>query len=215
MAHVEQFQNEAPLVTQRTGLLATSSNALSRVREAIDQPGFRRAFPTLLATLTAVAAIILYLGMQKADMTTLYGSLSENEKSQVLNSLKNMGIAVQLDPATGEILVPTDVYHQARISLASQGLPGFGGDGVNNLDNLPLGISRSVEGVRLSHVQEVEVAKSITEIRNVKDARVNLALHEESVFVRDQTPTTASVIVNLKTCRSWDNTQVLEITSLV
>ena len=39
MANVEQFQNEAPLVTQRTGLLATSSNALARVREALDQPG--------------------------------------------------------------------------------------------------------------------------------------------------------------------------------
>ena len=46
MANVEQFQNEAPLVTQRTGILATSSNALARIREAIDQPGFRRAFPT-------------------------------------------------------------------------------------------------------------------------------------------------------------------------
>ena len=215
MANVEQFQNEAPLVTQRTGLLATSSNALSRVREAIDQPGFRRAFPTLLATLTAVAAIILYLGMQKADMTTLYGSLSENEKSQVLSSLKNMGIAVQLDPATGEILVPTDVYHQARISLAAQGLPEFGGDGVNNLDNLPLGISRSVEGVRLRQVQEVELAKSITEISNVKAARVHLALPEKSVFVRDQTPPTASVFVNLKNGRNLDKTQVLAITNLV
>ena len=215
MANVEQFQNEAPLVTQRTGLLATSSNALSRVREAIDQPGFRRAFPTLLATLTAVAAIVLYLGMQKADMTTLYSSLSENEKSQVLNSLRNMGVDVQLDPATGEILVPTDVYHQARISLAAQGLPDFGGDGVNNLDNLPLGISRSVEGVRLRQVQEVELAKSVTEISSVKAARVHLALPEKSVFVRDQTPPTASVFVNLQNGHKLDKTQVLAITNLI
>ena len=215
MANVEQFQNEAPLVTQRTGLLATSSNALSRVREAIDQPGFRRAFPTLLATLTAVAAIVLYLGMQKADMTTLYSSLSENEKSQVLNSLRNMGVDVQLDPATGEILVPTDVYHQARISLAAQGLPDFGGDGSNNLDNLPLGISRSVEGVRLRQVQEVELAKSVTEISSVKAARVHLALPEKSVFVRDQTPPTASVFVNLQNGHKLDKTQVLAITNLI
>ena len=215
MANVEQFQNEAPLVTQRTGLLATSSNALSRVREAIDQPGFRRAFPTLLATLTAVAAIVLYLGMQKAEMTTLYSSLSENEKSQVLNSLRNMGVDVQLDPATGEILVPTDVYHQARISLAAQGLPDFGGDGANNLDNLPLGISRSVEGVRLRQVQEVELAKSVTEISSVKAARVHLALPEKSVFVRDQTPPTASVFVNLQNGHKLDKTQVLAITNLI
>ena len=215
MANVEQFQNEAPLVTQRTGLLATSSNALARVREAIDQPGFRRAFPTLLATLTAVAAIVLYIGMQKPEMTTLYSSLSENEKSRVLNALKNMGVEVQLDPATGEILVPADEYHQSRISLAAQGLPEFAGDDASNLENLPLGISRSVEGVRLRQVQESELAKSITEISSVKAARVHLALPEKSVFVRDQTPPTASVFVSLKNGRKLDKTQVLAITNLV
>ena len=215
MANVEQFQNEAPLVTQSNGILATSSNALARVREAIDQPGFRRAFPTLLASLTAVAAIILYWGMQKPEMTTLYSSLSETEKSQVLNSLKNMGVDVQLDPATGEILVPADVYHQSRISLAAQGLPEFSGSDINNLDNLPLGISRSVEGVRLRQVQESELAKSITEISSVKAARVHLALPEKSVFVRDQTPPTASVFINLKNGRKLDKTQVLAITNLV
>ena len=215
MANVEQFENEAPLVTQRTGILATSSNAIARVREAIDQPGFRRAFPTLLATLTAVAAIVLYWGMQKADMTTLYSSLSESEKSRVLNSLKNMGVDVQLDPATGEILVPADEYHQSRISLAAQGLPEFAGSEMSNLDNLPLGISRSVEGVRLRQVQEAELAKSITEISSVKASRVHLALPEKSVFVRDQTPPTASVFVNLKNGRKLDKTQILAITNLV
>ena len=215
MANVEQFQNEAPLVTQRTGILATSSNAVARIREAIDQPGFRRAFPTLLASLTAVAAIVLYWGMQKPDMTTLYSSLSESEKSRVLNSLKNMGVDVQLDPATGEILVPADEYHQSRISLAAQGLPEFSGSEMNNLDNLPLGISRSVEGVRLRQVQEAELAKSITEISSVKASRVHLALPEKSVFVRDQTPPTASVFVNLKNGRKLDKTQILAITNLV
>ena len=215
MANVEQFENEAPLVTQRTGLLATSNNAIARIREAIDQPGFRRAFPTLLASLTAVAAIVLYWGMQKADMTTLYSSLSESEKSRVLSSLKNMGVDVQLDPATGEILVPTNEYHQSRISLAAQGLPEFAGSEMSNLDNLPLGISRSVEGVRLRQVQEVELAKSITEISSVKASRVHLALPEKSVFVRDQTPPTASVFVNLKNGRKLDKTQILAITNLV
>ena len=215
MANVEQYQNEPQVVAQSTGLMATSSNAVARIREAIDQPGFRRAFPTLLASLTAVAAIVLYWGMQKPEMTTLYSSLSESEKSRVLSSLRNMGVDVELDPATGEILVPTDEYHQSRISLASQGLPEFSGGELNNLDNLPLGISRSVEGVRLRQVQETELAKSITEISSVKAARVHLALPEKSVFVRDQTPPTASVFVNLKNGRNLDKTQILAITNLV
>ena len=41
-----------------------------------------------------------------------------------------MGIEIQLDPVTGDLLVPADLYHQARISLASQGLPEFSGAGL-------------------------------------------------------------------------------------
>ena len=215
MANVDQFETDTAIVEQRSGLMAAPSAAIAKIRETIDQPGFRRAFPTLLASLTAVAAVILYISMQKPEMTTLYSSVSESEKSRIIDSLKNLGVDVQLDPVTGQILVPADVYHQARISLAAQGLPEFGGDGFDSIDNLPLGISRSVEGVKLRQAQEAELAKSITEISNIQSARVHLALPEKSVFVRDQTPPTASVFVSLKNGRKLDQTQVLAITNLV
>ena len=60
-------------------------------------------------------------------MTTLYSSVSESEKSKIIASLQNMGIEIQVDPVTGDLLVPASVYHQARISLAAQGLPEFSG----------------------------------------------------------------------------------------
>ena len=215
MANVDQFEAENALTTERTRFLAAPTQALSKVREALDQPGFRRAFPTILASLTAIAAVILYVSMQQPTMTTLYSSVSESEKSKIIDSLKNMGIEVQLDPATGEILVPGNVYHQARISLAAQGLPEYSGGGFDTLDNMPLGISRSVEGVKLRQAQEAELSKSITEISSIKSARVHLALPEKSVFVRDQMPPTASVFVSLKNGRKLDQTQVLAITNLV
>ena len=214
MANVDQFEVDTAVVEQRGGLLSAPSAALSKVREAIDQPGFRRAFPTILASLTAIAAIILYVGMQKPEMTTLYSSVSESEKSRIIDALKNMDVEVQLDPVTGQLLVPTDLYHQARISLAAQGLPEFSGDGFQAIDNMPLGISRSVEGVKLRQVQEAELAKSITEISSIQSSRVHLAIPEKSVFVRDQTPPTASVC-KFKNGRKLDQTQVLAITNLV
>ena len=149
MANVDQFEAETAQDTQRTSLLAGPTQALAKVRETMEQPGFRRAFPTLLASLTAVAAVILYISMQKPEMTTLYSSVSETEKSKIIDSLQNMGIEIQLDPATGELLVPANVYHQARISLAAQGLPEYSGGGFGSLENMPLGVSRSVEGLKL------------------------------------------------------------------
>ena len=215
MANVDQFEAETAQDTQRTSLLAAPTQALAKVRETMEQPGFRRAFPTLLASLTAVAAVILYISMQKPEMTTLYSSVSETEKSKIIDSLQNMGIEIQLDPATGELMVPTNVYHQARISLAAQGLPEYSGGGFGSLENMPLGISRSVEGLKLRQAQEAELGKSITEISSIQSARVHLALPEKSVFVRDQTPPTASVFVNLKNGRKLDQAQVLAITNLV
>ena len=215
MANVDQFEAETAQDTQRTSLLAAPTQALAKVRETMEQPGFRRAFPTLLASLTAVAAVILYISMQKPEMTTLYSSVSETEKSKIIDSLQNMGIEIQLDPATGELMVPTNVYHQARISLAAQGLPEYSGGGFGSLENMPLGISRSVEGLKLRQAQEAELGKSITEISSIQSARVHLALPEKSVFVRDQTPPTASVFVNLKNGRKIDQAQVLAITNLV
>jgi len=215
MANVDQFEAETALTTERTGLLAAPSQAIAKVRETIDQPGFRRAFPTLLASLTAIAAIILYISMQKPEMTTLYSSVSESEKSKIIDSLTNMGIEIDLDPVTGELLVPANVYHQARISLAAQGLPEYSGPGFDSLDNMPLGISRSVEGVKLRQAQEAELSKSISEISSIQSARVHLAIPEKSVFVRDQTPPTASVFVSLKNGRKLDQTQVLAITNLI
>lgn len=215
MANVDQFEAETELTTERSGLLAAPSQAISKVRETIDQPGFRRAFPTLLASLTAVAAVILYISMQKPEMTTLYSSLAESEKSKIIASLQNMGIEIQVDPVTGDLLVPASVYHQARISLAAQGLPEFSGGGFDSLENMPLGISRSVEGMKLRQAQEAELGRSVAEISSIQSARVHLAIPEKSVFVRDQTPPTASVFVNLKNGRKLNQTQVVAITNLV
>ena len=68
--------------------MAAPAAAIAKIRETLDQPGFRRAFPTLLASLTAVAAVILYISMQKPEMTTLYSSVSESEKSRIIVSQK-------------------------------------------------------------------------------------------------------------------------------
>jgi flagellar M-ring protein FliF len=214
MANIDNLDTNSNQSGGKNSLLASSSGAVAKIRDGIDQPGFRRAFPTLLATITVVAALVLYWGMQRPEMTTLYSSLPEAEKGKIISSLTNMGIEVELDPATGDILVPLEVYHQSRISLAAQGLPEFSGD-TNNIDNLPLGVSRSVEGMKLRQAQELELAKSIAEISSVKAARVHLAIPEKSVFVRDQANPTASIFVNIKNGRKLDKTQVLAITNLV
>mgnify|MGYP001079731074 FL=1 len=215
MANTDQMVSIETTEVGSRNMLTSSKNAMVNIREAIDQPSFRRAFPTILAALTAVAAAIVFVSMREPNMTTLYASVSDADKSKIYESLKNMGMDVELDPATGEVLIPTNDYHQARISLAAQGLPEYSASGFEDIDNLPLGASRSVETMKLKKVQENELSRSIAEISSVQAARVHLALPEKSVFIRNQTTPTASVFITLKNGRQLDQTQVRAITNLV
>ena len=215
MANTDQMVSIETTEVGSRNMLTSPKNAMVNIREAIDQPSFRRAFPTILAALTAVAAAVVFVSMREPNMTTLYASVSDADKSKIYESLKNMGMDVELDPATGEVLIPTNDYHQARISLAAQGLPEYSANGFEDIDNLPLGVSRSVETMKLKKVQENELSRSIAEISSVQAARVHLALPEKSVFIRNQTPPTASVFVTLKNGRQLDQTQVRAITNLV
>ena len=215
MANTDQMVNIQTTQVRSGGMLSAPKNAVANIRDTIDQPSFRRAFPTILAAITAVAAVVVFATMREPNMTTLYASVSDSEKSKIYEALKNMGMSVELDPATGEVLIPTNDYHQARISLAAQGLPEYASNGFEEVDNLPLGVSRSVETMKLKKVQENELARSISEISSIQAARVHLALPEKSVFIRNQTAPTASVFVSLKNGRQLDQTQVRAITNLI
>ena len=215
MANTDQMVNIQTTEANPKNMLSVPMNAVANIREAIEQPSFRRAFPTILAALTAVAAVVLFVTLREANMTTLYASVSDSEKSKIYEALKNMGMSVELDPATGEVLIPTNDYHQARISLAAQGLPEYASNGFEEIDSMPLGVSRSVETMKLKKLQENELARSISEISSIQASRVHLALPEKSVFIRNQTAPTASVFVTLKAGRQLDQTQVRAITNLI
>lgn len=198
-----------------TSLVTSPGNVLQTVRNVTQQPSFQRALPMIISVVVIAACLIAVALMQKPARTTLYASLPEAEKARIFDSLTNAGVDVTLDPTTGDVMVPADDYHSARIQLAAQGLPQSVPDGYDTLSDIPMGTSRSVETIRIRQAQEVELARSITEISAVRSARVHLALPERSVFVREQMPPTASVFLQLDNGRAMDENQVSAIVNLV
>ena len=62
-------------------LLASGGGMLASVREMTAQPSFRRAVPTIVTVIAAIAGIALYAVVQQPKLTTLYSSLPEAEKA--------------------------------------------------------------------------------------------------------------------------------------
>ena len=188
---------------------------IAKAQNFFNEPSVQRSIPTLMAVIVCFVGLMAYLILQKPARTTLYSSLPEAEKMRVVEALKNAGVDVILDPTTGEVLVPTSDYHNSRIMLAAQGLPASVPEGYSGLNDMPMGTSRSVESMHIKQAQELELARSISEIDTVLAARVHLALPEKSVFVRSNPDPTASVFLQLANGRSLGRTQVEAIIHLV
>ena len=175
----------------------------------------RQVLPATIGIIVALVGVVFFVVSQQPERTTLYASLPEAEKARVIDALKNAGVDVALDPTTGEVIVPVRDYHSSRMTLAAQGLPASIPDVYDSLAEIPIGLSRSVEQVRLKQTQEIELARSISEIEGLVTARVHLAIPEKSVFARASTPPTASVFVQMENGRSLSRQQVDAIVHLV
>ncbi len=202
-------------VSNDSGVLKQAGSLVSQVKRVYNQPAFQRSLPTFVALAVVVIGLGAYLWMQQPIKTTLYAGLPEAEKSRVLDALRNSGVDVTLDPVTGDVLVPTENYHSSRMTLAAQGLPASVASGYDQLDSIQMGSSRSVESARLKQSQEMELARSISEIDLVISARVHLALPDKEVFVRQQAAPTASVFLQLARGRGLGRSQIDAILHLV
>ena len=214
MADAVANQN-SEMVSGDTGVFQQAGSLVSQVSRIYNQPAFQRSLPTFIALAVAVIGLGAYLWMQQPARTTLYAGLPEAEKSRVLDALRNSGVNVTLDPVTGDVLVPTETYHSSRMTLAAQGLPASARTGYEQLDSIQMGSSRSVEAAKLKQSQEMELARSISEIDLVISSRVHLALPDKEVFVRQQAEPTASVFLQLARGRSLGRSQIEAILHLV
>ncbi|MBC7180312.1 MAG: flagellar M-ring protein FliF [Roseovarius sp.] len=208
-------QTTLPAQAGATSLVQRARLALSGMDGFIAQPALRRALPAIGVLLVVTLGLAAWLLLAPADRVTLHAGLPEAEKSLALEALTAAGMDAQLDPSSGALTVAADQYHSARMLLASQGLPEGATDGMSAIDEMPMGTSRQIESARLRRMQELDLARSIQELRPVRAARVHLALPERSAFVRDSQPPRASVFLELAPGMTLDQAQVRAIVSLV
>src|SRR5450432_3486957 len=184
-------------------------------RGIADIPGLKQV--GLLAGVAAAvaAAIWLVLWSQGQNYTVLYGQLSERESGQVMDALTAAGIEFKLNPS-GAVSVPESKVQEARIRLATQGLPQSDSMGIEMIQKeSALGNSTMMESARYQSVLETELARTIVKVQGVQTARVHLALPKPSVFLRDAHKATASVMLQLYPGRRLEPGQVAAIVHLV
>lgn len=167
-----------------------------------------------VAMLVALIAAAVMWG-RTPDFKVLYSNLSDKDGGAILAQLSQMNIPYKHADGGGAIMVPSDQVHEARLKLASQGLPKGSTVGFELLENQRFGATQFQEQVNFQRGLEGELAKSIQSLSSVQNARVHLALPKQSAFLREQQKPSASVILNLYPGRTLDRAQVAGIVHLV
>jgi flagellar M-ring protein FliF len=145
----------------------------------------------------------------------LFTSLSDRDGGAVIASLTQMNVPYKFAPGGGAILVPEERVHDARLKLASQGLPRGGTVGFELIENQRFGVTQFQERLNFQRGLEGELARSIQSLAAVQSARVHLALPAQNGFLREKQKPTASVLLSLHPGRTIDRTQVAGIVHLV
>ncbi|MDP1522532.1 flagellar basal-body MS-ring/collar protein FliF [Methylotenera sp.] len=171
----------------------------------------------LVVAAAAVVAVmaVFWLWSQQPDYRVLFSNYSDKDGGSIVAALEKMNVPYKFSDSGTAILVPAAQVHQARLKLASEGLPKGGNIGFELLENQKFGVSQFVEQVNFQRALEGELERSIQSIGAVEVARIHLAIPKASVFVRDQQKPTASVLLNLRGGRSLDAQQVGAVVHLV
>jgi len=168
----------------------------------------------------AVAALFaLFAGVwmwgQTPDYRVLYSNLSDRDGGTIIESLQQMNIPYKFADGGGALLVPSNLVYEARLKLASQGLPKGGTVGFELMENQRFGITQFAEQVNYQRALEGELARSVQSIGAVAAARVHLAIPKPSVFIKEQQKPSASVVLSLQGGRLLDSAQVSAIVHLI
>jgi flagellar M-ring protein FliF len=167
-----------------------------------------------LAALVAIA-VASVMWARTPDWKVLFANLSDKDGGAVVASLSQMNVPYRFAEGGGAILVPGNQVHDARLKLASQGLPRGGLVGFELMENQRFGVTQFQERLNFQRGLEGELSRSIQALPVVQAARVHLALPAQNGFLRDQQKPSASVLLTLHPGRVLDRSQIAGIVHLV
>lgn len=163
-----------------------------------------------------IASFIALLAITgRADYQVLYSGLTPEDAGQVVEKLKEMRVEYKLDAGGTTVMVPRDNLYETRLALAGMGVPSGGGIGMEIFNENKIGATEFVQRINYQRALQGELSRTISQFRQVKSARVHIVTPRDSLFVEEQKPTTAAVVLTLKGSQTLSQSEVQGIVNLV
>jgi len=160
---------------------------------------------------TILSLIILMIWSGTPDYQLLYSNLTPEDAGAIVERLKDQKIAYRISSSGSSILVPREKIYETRLELASKGLPQGSNVGFEIFDKTKLGMTEFVQNVNYQRALQGELSRTINGFSEVESSRVHIVLPSKSLFIEEEKPATASVVLKLhpRMCLARDQVQAI------
>jgi flagellar M-ring protein FliF len=189
---------------------------MDQITTLITGLSLKQRISIVAAALAVVAGILGFVHWKhEGDFRPLYTSMAPEDASGVVQKLRETGVEYRLSENGSAVMVPQEKLAESRLALAAAGLPKTGRIGFELFDKSNFGATEFVEHINYKRALEGELERSVMSLAEVEQARVHLTLPKESVFLDQQQPAKASVMVKLRPGTQISTQNVLAVTNLV
>ncbi|MGB9866828.1 MAG: flagellar basal-body MS-ring/collar protein FliF [Bacillota bacterium] len=168
-----------------------------------------------MIALMGAAVVWVAVSRRGPQYEVLFAGLKLRDSAEIVSWLDSQKVPYKLEASGSSILVPQELVYKLRLQLASQGLPRGGSAGFELLDQSKVTTTDFERRTNYLRALQGELARTIEEIDGVSEARVHIALPEESVFISRTKLASAAVFLKLKPGVELSRAQVTGITRLV
>jgi flagellar M-ring protein FliF len=192
------------------------SQIISQLKKTFSNLSLGKKITLVTLILGSTAGFILLMSWTgKSDFQPLYTHLAPEDAGAILTKLKEQKIEYRVASNGSTILIPLQHIDETRMKLASEGLPQGSGIGFEIFDNTKLGMTAFAQNVNYQRALQGELARTINKILEVESSRVHIVMTEKSLFVEDEEPATASVVLKLRPGKWLNQSQINGIVHLV
>ncbi len=159
--------------------------------------------------------ILLIYWLNQPNYRVLYTKLYPEDANKVVSILKAAKENYKLEADGSTVMVPADRVYDLRLKIAGEGELHGQGIGFEIFDNVKIGQTDFVQHINYQRALQGELSRTISEFPQVERARVHLVIPHQSLFIEEQIPPTASIVLKLKSDGALSPKEAQGIVNLV
>ena len=149
-----------------------------------------------LLGLALIGAVVYF--MSRVEYEALYRDLSPEDAQAITKKLQEEKKDYIVEGTSILVAAPQTEIDKLRLEISGSGLARSGRIGYEIFDKNQFGMTDFTEQVNLQRALEGELARTISSLSEISQARVHIVLPKDSIFEDKEQSAKASVVVNLK-----------------